>query len=454
MLIIGHMQKAVDFTEGNIRKDIILFAVPLFIGNLFQQFYHAADSIIAGNFLGQEALASVSSSDPLTNLLIGFFNGMAIGAGVVIARAKGEGNREKLRKAIHTDIAFAIISGALLSLLAFSFTSSILRIMKTPDNIMDGSVAYFRIYSLGLIFTLLYNVLMGIMNAVGDSRHPLYYLIFSSSLNVILDLLFVGLMGYGVGAASLATVISQAVSVVLSLSRLMKVQEDHRVRLSEVRISGPELKRIVANGFPSGIQNSVINIANIVVQSNINAFGSAAIAASGVFVKLEGFAFLPITCFSLALTTCVSQNLGAGKPERAESAARFGIITPAVLSELLGIAFLLSAPQLAGLFNKDPDVIRMCSDRARIECLFFCFLTISHCSAGVLRGAGKAVIPMAVMLSVWCVFRVIYITLMLRLFPSIEVIYTAYPVTWTISASVFIIYLLKADWIRDGRNSV
>ena len=448
------MQRAIDFTEGNIKKDIILFAIPLFIGNLFQQFYNAADSIIVGNFIGQEALASVSSSDPLTNLLIGFLNGMAIGAGVVIARAKGEGNSEKIRKAVHTDIALALLSGLLLSIFAFTFTPSILRMMKTPQNIMEGSIKYFRIYSAGLIFTLLYNVLMGIMNAVGDSRHPLYYLIFSSILNVILDLIFVGLLHFGVGAASLATIISQAVSAALSLTRLMKINEDYRIRISEIRFSRPELKRIVSNGFPSGIQNSVINIANIVVQSNINAFGSAAVAASGIFVKLEGFAFLPITCFSLALSTCVSQNIGAGKNERAKCAARFGIAVPSILSEILGILFLVLSPKLISLFNKDPEVVRMGSDRAKIECLFFCFLTISHCTAGILRGAGKAVIPMTVMLSIWCVFRVIYITLMLHIFPRIEVIYTAYPVTWTISAAIFIIYLLKADWLKEKHGVI
>lgn len=447
------MQKAIDFTEGSIRKNIILFAIPLFIGNLFQQFYNAADSIIVGNFIGQEALASVSSSDPLTNLLIGFLNGMAIGAGVVIARAKGEGNSEKIRKAIHTDIALALLSGLLLSIASFIFTPYILRAMRTPQNIMEGSVRYFRIYSAGIIFTLLYNVMMGIMNALGDSRHPLYYLIFSSTLNVLLDLVFVGLFHFGVGAASLATIISQAVSAALSFIRLMRINDDYRIRISEIGFSAPELKRIVSNGFPSGIQNSVINIANIVVQSNINAFGSAAVAASGIFVKLEGFAFLPITCFSLALSTCVSQNIGAGKNYRAKSAARFGITIPPLLSELLGILFLILSPKLITLFNKDPEVIRMCSDRARIECLFFCFLTISHCSAGILRGAGKAIIPMTIMLSVWCVFRVIYITLMLHIFPRIEVIYTAYPVTWTISSAIFIMYLLKADWLKEKKRS-
>ncbi len=445
------MQGAIDFTEGNIKKEILLFAFPLFIGNLFQQFYNVADSIIVGNFLGQEALASVSSSDPLQNLLIGFFTGMAVGAGVIIARARGERNKEKLKRAIHTDIALALLSGTLLSLTAFILTPSILKLIGTPENILAGSISYFRIYSAGLIFNLLYNVLMGIMNAVGDSKHPLIYLIISSIVNVILDLIFIGIFHLGVGYAALATIMSQLISVILSASKLIITSEDYKLDIKSIGFSPKELKAILYNGFPTGIQNSVINIANIVIQSNINAFGSVAVAACGVFVKLEGFAFLPITCFSLALTTSISQNLGAEKPDRAKNAARFGILAPAILSELLGIFFLLFAPYLMALFNKDPAVITMGAERAKIECLFFFFLTVSHCTAGVLRGAGKAIVPMAVMLSVWCVFRVIYINVMIRLIADIRVLYTAYPVTWVISAIIFFIYLTKSNWLNQDR---
>lgn len=445
----GYMHTTtIDFTEGNLKKEIILFAVPLFIGNLFQQFYSITDSIIVGNFLGQEALASVASSDPLTNLIIGFFTGLAIGGGVVIARAKGESNSDKLQQAIHTSVALALISGVFLSIISFILTPSILRFIDTPENIIDASIVYFRIYSAGLIFTLLYNILMGIMNAVGDSRHPLYYLMFSSFVNVVLDLVFIAIFHLGVGAASLATVISQALSVILSARRLIKTNEDYKLQIKKIRFYPKELKAIIYNGFPTGIQNSVINIANVVVQSNINAFGSVAVAASGAYTKLEGFAFLPITCFSLALTTSISQNLGAGNKERAKSAARFGIMLPAILSEIIGLSFMFFAPMLVALFNKDPEVIKMGVERMRMEALFFCFLTISHCTAGVLRGAGKAIVPMAVMLSVWCLFRVIYINVMIRLFQHIEVLYTAYPVTWIISTIAFMIYLKRSNWLE------
>ena len=426
--------QGIDFTAGPIRKNMLLFAVPLLLSNLFQQLYNAADSVIVGNFVGAEALAAVSSSTPLINMMVGFFNGMAIGAGVVIAGYFGARDMEKLRRAIHTDIAFGIIAGAVLVILGTVFTPLILRWMQTPEDVLPESIRYFRIYSLGVIFSVLYNIMMGIMNAIGDSRHPLYYLILSSIINIFLDLFLVGVVHTGVSGAAFATIMSQAVSSILCLRKLMHDDTPYRVRLRDIRIDGGMLRRIISYGLPSGIQNSVINFANIIVQTNINTFASAAVAGSGAYSKIEGFAFLPI------------------KRDRVLKGMRFGILCSITLAEIIGLCFFLFAPLLISLFNTDPYVVSFGVRQARMESLFYCFLALSHCIAGVLRGAGKATVPMMIMLGSWCIFRVIYITVALSISHTVELVYAAYPITWLISSSFFILYLMKTDWLRAAER--
>ena len=438
----------IDFTTGNLKKEIILFAMPLFLGNLFQQLYNAADSLIVGNTLGAEALASVSSSGPLIFMMTGFFNGVATGAGVVISKYIGSRDYTKVKLAIHTDIAFGLLSGMVLTILGVVFTPWVLKLLKTPENIMDGSVIYFRIYSYGIIFSVMYNITMGIMNALGDSKHPLEYLIISSITNVVLDIFFITVLDMGVGGAALATTIGQALSFLLSFIRLMKSKASYRVRIGEIKFHLPLLKEIIKYGLPSGIQNSVIAIANLFVQSNINTFSSVAVAGSGSYAKIEGFAFIPITSFSMALSTCISQNLGAKEYDRAKKGARYGIFICLLISELIGLILFIFAPYLIGLFNQDPSVIKYGVKQSRIEALFFSLLALSHSIAGIMRGAGKATVPMSVMLSVWCIFRVSYITVALSISHTIDLVYWAYPITWSISSVIFVIYMIKSNWIH------
>lgn len=443
------MSKAIDFTQGSIQKSLLAFAFPLFLGNLFQQLYNAADSLIVGNWLGSQALAAVSSSSPLINMMVGFFNGMAIGAGVIISRNFGARNREALDRAIHTDLAFGLSAGILMTVLGSIFTPTILRWMQTPEDIMPNSIEYFRVYCLGIVFSLMYNTCMGIMNALGDSRHPLYYLIISSVTNVVLDILFVAGFGGGVGAAALATIISQALSVILSLKRLFRGQEGvYKVEIKKIRFHRQTLVEILRFGLPAGVQNSVIGFANIVVQTNINSFASAAVAGSGAYSKIEGFAFLPVTCFSLALTTCIGQNLGAKKYDRAKKGAVFGIFCSITLAELIGLGVFLLAPWLISMFNSESEVVAFGVRQCRTEAFFYCFLALSHCMAGILRGAGKATIPMFIMFGSWCLLRVAYLTIVLSFYHEIWIVYSAYPLTWTISSVAFIIYMAKADWIH------
>ena len=333
---MSEAQSKTLLTEGPISKKIIGFAFPLFLGNLFQQLYNTADSLIVGNFLGSDALAAVSSSGSLIFLLVGFFNGIAVGAGVVIARYYGARQKREVQDAVHTTVGFGIVSGLLLTIIGLILAPKILILMKTPTDVLPNSILYFRIYFLGSLAFVLYNNFVGILQAVGDSRHPLYYLIISSVLNIILDLLFVGVFRFGVGSAAVATIISQFVSAGLCLYRLTrKSPEEYRVSIKKIRLHKGMLKQIIQNGLPTGIQNSVISIANVVVQSNINSFGKMAVAGCGAYSKIEGFGFLPITCFSMALTTFISQNLGAGKYDRVRKGARFGILCSITLAEIV-----------------------------------------------------------------------------------------------------------------------
>jgi len=292
-------------TEGNISKKIMLFALPIFLGNLFQQLYNVVDSLVVGNVLGKEALAAVSSSGSLIFLIVGFLGGVFVGAGVIISRYFGAKNEEKVSIAVHTTMAFAFISGLLITIVGVIFTPWFLKLMGTPDDVFLDAVTYLRIYFAGGIGIVMYNSCMGIFQAVGDSKHPLYYLIIAAITNVVLDILFVAVFDFGVAGAALATVISQFLSAILGFVKLTKVDGYHKLYIRKIKIDGNMLKSLVNMGLPTGVQNSVIAFANVIVQSKINQFGSVAMAGSGSFSKLEGFAFLPITSFSVALTTFI-----------------------------------------------------------------------------------------------------------------------------------------------------
>lgn len=441
--------KSTALTEGSIPKQIIGFAIPLFLGQMFQQFYNMADSLIVGNFLGDEALASVTSTGSLIFLLVGFFNGTAMGAGVVISRYFGAKQYEKVRIAVHTDVAFGIVSGIVMSIIGVLFTPQILKWMGTPSDVFPNSVMYLRVYFCGSLAVVLYNVCKSILQAVGDSKRPLYYLIVSSVVNIILDLLFCGLFRLGVEFAALATILSQFLSLALCMGRLMKIEEVYQIHLKEICMEKEMLKQIISIGLPSGVQNSIISIANVVVQSNINAFGTAAMAGCGSYSKIEGFGFLPITCFSMALTTFVGQNLGAKQYDRVKKGAIFGIVCAITLAETMGVFIYTFAPQLIPLFGGDVETVSYGVLQARTVTLFYFLLSFSHASAAIMRGAGKSTVPMIVMMISWCGIRITYITLIAKQFGNIQMVFFAYPITWSISSVIFLVYLLKADWMHN-----
>ena len=437
-----------NMTTGAPWRRITAFALPVLLSQVFQQLYNTVDALIVGRFLGDVALAAVTSSGALIFLLVSFFEGLTLGAGVAISRYFGANDPARVDRAIHTKILVSAISGLLLTGLGVWLTPHILRWMGTDHEVLPDAIDYFRYYFLGVLAVVLYNACKSIMNALGDSKRPLYYLLLSSAINIVLDVLFIGGFGWGVWSAAFATTISQAISMILCLVHLSAKNTAFRLERQKLRIDAEMLRQIVRYGLPSGVQNSVIGFANVIVQTNINAFGKIAMAAFGTYSKLEGFAFLPITSFTMALTTYTSQNLGACAYDRAKKGARFGIVCSMVIAELIGLAMYFFMPQLAGLFSRTPEVIALAVRQAREEALFFCLLAYSHAVASVCRGSGKAFVPMAVMLAIWCVFRISYITIIMRLTHEIQFIYLAYPITWSMSSIVFFIYYHKSNWVH------
>ena len=442
-----------NMTTGAPWRRITAFALPVLLSQVFQQLYNTVDALIVGRFLGDEALAAVTSSGALIFLLVSFFEGLTLGAGVAISRYFGANDPARVERAIHTNILVSAISGLLLTGLGVWLTPHILRWMDTDPEVLPDAIDYFRYYFTGVLAVVLYNACKSIMNALGDSRRPLYYLLLSSAVNVVLDLLFIAGFGWGVWSAAVATTISQAISMVLCLIHLSGKRTAFRLQWSKLRVDRELFGEIVRYGLPSGVQNCVISLANVIVQANINTFGKLAVAACGTYSKLEGFAFLPITSFTMALTTYTGQNLGAREYDRAKKGARFGILCAIIIAELIGLALYILMPQLARLFTQTPEVIQMATRQARTIAPFFFLLAYSHAVASVCRGAGKSIVPMVIMLGVWCVLRITYITLIMRVSHKLLFLYLAYPITWSISSIIYFLYYHFSDWIHGFEKS-
>jgi len=439
-------------TSGSPYKLMIRFSLPILLSQIFQQLYNTADTFIVGRFLGTEALAAVSASGPLIFLLSSFFIGTAQGAGVVISRYFGAKDDERVSRAIHTNFAFGICAGIFLTVIGMTLTPFMLKWMNTDPSVMPQAVEYFRYYFAGSLGVVLYNVSCSAMNALGDSKRPLMFLIISSCLNVALDVIFIKACGFGVWSAAVATVIAQFVSLALCLVHLMRKGHVYTLRISKIRFYGDMFKEIVKYGLPGGVQNSVIGFANVVVQSQINSFGAYATAAYGSYAKIEGFAFLPINCFSMAITTFVSQNLGAREKDRARVGARFGILTAVIMAEIIGVIVYFCSPYLIRLFDSTPEVVENGVKQAHICSLFYGLLALSHSIAAVCRGAGRAFVPMFVMLSVWCVFRVSYIALVMHFLHEVDYVFWAYPITWSISSAIFVLYYFLSHWTNGFKK--
>ena len=442
-------EKTVNLTEGSVAGGLWAFTLPLMLGQLLQQLYNVADAWVIGNYADNASFAAVSAGGSLTFLVVGFFNGISIGGGVVISRYFGAEDHQNVSKAIHTNVLFGVAASILATIVTVIFTPAIRVWMQTPENVLPYSITYFRIYFAGISMIILYNIFMAIMRAVGDSVHPLYYLCISSVVNVILDLVLVAGMHMGVTGAALATVVSQGLSAILCLIRMQRTGGYMKIHLSKLRYDGPMMKRVLYQGLPAGIQNSALSIGNIVVQANINAFGEFAMSGMGAHSKIEGFVFIPIISISNALSTFVSQNLGAGEVERAKKGAFLGTVVSMGMAVVMGMGMYLLAPQLIRIFTSESQSVEYGVVFMRTVTIFDLFLTFSHEATGILRGLGMSVIPMLGMFGFWCVGRILYVTIALRVIPDFRVICWAYPLTWICTTAIFSIVLFRTKW-RTG----
>ena len=433
-------------TDGPISRTILGYALPIFIGYLFQQLYNTADALIVGNLVGRSALAAVTSTGSITFMAVGFFMGFSVGAGIVIARNIGAGDDAGTERSVHTSVAMGIAFSVFLTAAGILLSPVVLRLMDTPADVLPEASLYLRIYFAGSTGFVMYNTFVGVLQASGDAKHPLYYLICSAGVNILLDLFFIGVLHMGVAGAALATALSQLGAAALALRRLVRRDDSLRVRASRIRFHRSDLSEIVRYGLPTAVQNCMIDLSNMLIQSYINSFTSSAMAGIGAYSKVEGFAFLPVTAFSMAMSTFISQNRGAGKPDRMRSGARFGLLWSTVMIETVGVLIFLFAPVLIKAFNRDPEIIAYGVLRARVCALFYCLLGFSHVSSAVLRGLGKPVMPMLVMLLCWCGVRVAVLTTIGTVYHDILLACWIYPATWCLSTIVYTVFLLRYRW--------
>lgn len=434
-------------TEGVIWKEILLFSIPLLLGNLFQQLYNAVDSVVVGNYIGAQALAAVGSSAPVINLLVSFFMGLAVGAGVIISRYFGARKKEELHIAVHTSLALTFTAGLVMTLIGVLISPYVLQWVGTPSDVMESSVLYLRIYFLGILSVMVYNMGSGILRAVGDSRNPLYFLIVSSVTNIILDMLFVIVFHMGIAGVGWATLIAQTISAVLTMLLLIRTKEEYQVKLKHIRFHKHMLYEIVRLGLPSGLQNAIVSFSNVIVQSNINAFGSLAMAGCGSYTKIDGFAILPVMSYSMALTTFTGQNMGAKKYDRVKQGAKTGILMSVITIICISALLLILGPNVLAIFSSDPTVINYGLYMMHVLAPGYIFLAISHAFNGIIRGAGITTVPMIVMVTCWCGLRMAWILTSVPLFHDIGVVFMGWPLTWIASALWLFLYYRKGSWM-------
>ena len=434
-------------TEGSILKTILVFSIPLILGNLLQQMYNTVDSIIVGNYVGKNALAAVGSSSPLIFLLIAFGQGISVGSGVIVSQAIGANNKKDIQLSVHTSLAISVILGVILSILGFIFTPQLLKMMNTPAEVMVESVKYLRLYSIGLVFNIIYNMEAGILNSVGNSKRSLLYLGIASSINIVLDLIFIRGLGWGVEGAAIATNISQAIAFIITLVYLMRVNANYKVTLSKIKMHKSVAKRLIKVGLPTGVQNMMISLSNVLIQSSINVFGPIAMAGFSAYLKIDGFNILPVLSFSMASTTFTGQNYGAGKMDRVKKGMWLTLVMSIIYTILTGVLLLEFDNQVIRLFSQEKDVIEAGVRAMKYFCPFYMFLGILHSLAGTVRGLGKTVPPMIIIFISLCLFRVICILYVIPM-TSIDYVYVLYPISWLIGAILMVAYFIKSKPFR------
>ena len=442
--------KTLDMTNGNIAKLLITFAIPLLIGNIFQYLYNTVDSLVVGNFVGKEALAAVGSTTYIINTLVMFFGGVSVGASVIISRYFGAHDDETLHNAIETTIALTFVGSILCTILGTILAPFLLRLMDTPEDVLPSASEYLRIYFGGITGLMVYNMGSGILRAVGDTTRPLYFLIFSSILNIILDLLFVVVFDMGIAGVAYATVFSQMISAILVLLLITKTSENYRLVWKDLHIDTELTKEILSVGLPVGLQQAITSFSNVYVQSYINSFGSSGMAGWSCFTKIDSFLALPLQSLAQAITTFAGQNVGAKNLKRVKDGVKVSLKMSVPFLFAMATVLYVFAPQLVALFNQDPEVIYYGTLFLRL-CVYVVPVTsLTQIFAGTLRGAGSAKIPMYIMLASYVAFRQVYLFIMSNVAHNPYTIGFGYPAGWILCAVLTTLAYKFSGWEKKA----
>ena len=437
-----------SITSGVIWKQLLIFFFPILIGTFFQQLYNTVDTIVVGQYVGTNALAAVGTTGTLINLLVGFFVGVSSGATVIISQFFGAGDGKNVSKAVHTSMALALVGGLFIMVFGLLTSRPSLELLGVPEEIMDDALTYLNVYYAGIIASMIYNVGTGVLRAIGDSRMPLYVLIVCCLVNIVLDLLFVLAFHWNVFGVAFATVLSQVVSAVLIMLRLMLTRESYRVELKKIRFDRSILKNVIRIGLPAGLQSVLYSISNLVVQASINSFGTDAIASWAAIGKIDGFIWMVMSAFGIAITTFVGQNFGAQKYDRVKRSIKVCLGMALGTTIALSVLLLVFMEPLLRFFTGDEAVIE-------IGQRFFWVLAPSYFTyvfieilSGAIRGAGEAFQPMVITCFGVCGLRILWLTVVVSIWHSMEMVAMNYPVTWVIAAIVFVIYYWRMNWLR------
>jgi len=435
--------------EGVIWKQLLYFFIPILIGSAFQQLYNTADTIIVGQFVGKEALAAVGATGTLINLLVGFFVGMSSGATVIISQFYGADNHNAVSKAVHTSVALTILFGVVLMAFGMIGAPWLLKMISVPEDIIEASTLYIRIYFIGMIPSLFYNVGAGILRAVGDSKRPLYFLIIATLSNIALDMIFVVFLKLGVAGVGIATVLCQFISASLVLIVLMRTDDSYRLSLKKIHLDKSILTSIIRIGLPSGLQSVLYSISNLVIQSSVNVLGTDTIAAWSAFGKIDGLFWMMIGAFGVSITTFVGQNFGAGKYDRIRQSVRVCLKMAMAGSIILSIVLLTFGEPVFRMFTNDATVLKIGMEMLHIMTPFYFTFVCVEILSGAIRGVGEALKPMILTCFGVCVLRIVWILFVVPLSPSLFSVAICYPVTWSVTSILFIIYYLKGRWLKD-----
>lgn len=438
-----------DIVEGVIWKQLLIFFFPILLGTFFQQLYNTVDAVVVGQFVGKEALAAVGgTTGTLTNLLVGFFTGLASGATVVISQFFGAQKSEEVGRAVHTAVALSLAVGAVFTVAGVICSPLALRAMGTPEAIMGNAVTYIRVYFAGILFPLIYNMGAGILRAVGDSRRPLYFLIVCCAANLVLDVLLVAVLKMGVLGAALATLISQAISAGLVIWTLLRTDSAYHLNPREIRFTGPILRDIVRIGLPAGLQSVMYSASNIIIQASVNSFGTDVIAAWTAYGKIDGMYWMIMSAFGVSATTFVGQNFGARAYKRIRDSVKICFVMAMGTTLLFSGVLYLAGPFVYRLFTNDANVVAEGMNILRVFVPFYFTYVAIEILAGAVRGTGDALRPMLMTCVGVCVLRVLWILFVVPRSPNIITVVTSYPITWTATSILFIIYYLRGNWLK------